>query len=568
MQTSINLKFNNTYDVKLINSISGEVKQSGSFHNIVTQNFMRMLMGAQTTDLSNLATTPITPNWNFRNILSGLAVGSGTREPSFTDTSLQSKMWDTHPSSVAHEWLDDYTIRCTGKYSFPATEAYVGTISEAGLCATLKEYYNGNYYSNYYVNYLMTRSLFTDSEGQVISFTKTDLDILEISVTVEISMISSSENFILYKKPYLLAWIAGTVDSSTNAMTFRAMSGIDLRRYLYDVENLTTSLSIEQEAASSYLPTLTYDGSTAQINVPQVRLGTGTITSERYYKAIALPFLGYWKLPNENVFPAYTISGLQVGVGDGSTTVFENPLNYFKAGSDRVYKNGTQLVNGVDYTLSNMGNKDCLTELSDFNYPVKVTSSLMGSEVLNNNTYKFASLIRPSYSNYKTPSQFDISTECCAFDSNNPILIEYEEAVTLNCLKASYLINTKLTGGVSYGMPSNTIFYVDASQDGEAYDNLGSYTTSSDTFAFDFTEATAKYWRIRTSYSGGSGSNASAFMIGSNNGYLSLNVKKPDIVFTEAPAEGDVITMDVEMDVIMKNSNFVLDIGCSINFSM
>ena len=299
MQTSINLKFNNTYDVKLINSTNGEIKQSGSFHNIVTKNLMQMLMGGHSTNLQPFSSTT---SWSLYNILGGLAVGSGTNEPSFTDTALQNKMWDTGASSVSREWLNDYTIRCTGKYSFPATSSYVGTISEAGLCPNYKEYYNGNYNTSFDPNCLMTRSLFTDSEGQVISFTKTDIDILEISVTVEISMASSSENFILYKKPYLLAVIAGVVTFYDTYRNFDEMGGIDLRRYRYDVENLTTSLAVEQASTSRYPDiTLVYDGSTAKITVPQARMGTDTITEERYYKAVALPFLGYWKLPNYKI---------------------------------------------------------------------------------------------------------------------------------------------------------------------------------------------------------------------------------------------------------------------------
>ena len=564
MQTSINLKFNNTYDVKLINSTNGEIKQSGSFHNIVTKNLMQMLMGGHSTNLQPFSDSGT--SWVLYNILGGLAVGSGTNEPSFTDTALQSKLWDAGASSTSREWLNDYTVRCTGKYSFPATSSYVGTISEAGLCPNYREYYNGNYSTGFDPNCLMTHSLFTDSEGQVISFNKTDIDILEVSVTVEISMASSSENFILYKKPYLLAVIAGFVTFYRSYNNFSEMGGIDLRRYRYDLENLTTGLSVEQAAADSGYKdiTLTYDGSTAQITVPQARMGTGTITEERYYKAVALPFLGYWKLPNENVLPAYTISGLQVGVGDGVTTTFENPLNYFKAGSDKVYKNGVQLVNGVDYTLSNICNKDYLTELSDFNYPIKVTSSLMGSELLNNIKDQPKSLIRPSIASYKNASQFDINTECCAFNYDNPILIEYEEAVTLNYLKAYSLITVNLNNGDTNGLYGNYTLYVDASQDGEVYDNLGSYTANSGTFTFDFTETTAKYWRIRTSYN----ESNRALIAYDQGSYLTLGARKPNIVFTEAPAADDVITMDVEMDVIMKNSNFVLDIGCSITFSM
>ena len=82
----------------------------------------------------------------------------------------------------------------------------------------------------------------------------------------------------------------------------------------------------------------------------------------------------------------------------------------------------------------------------------------------------------------------------------------------------------------------------------------------------DFEDKTAKYWRLRTSYNQVDW--AVAITNNATDAHIVLNRKQPNIVFTVAPAKDDIITMDVDMDIIMKNSNFVIDLYFRLDFSI
>ena len=127
------------------------------------------------------------------------------------------------------------------------------------------------------------------------------------------------------------------------------------------------------------------------------------------------------------------------------------------------------------------------------------------------------------------------------------------------------------TGSGDYTtLPVGTIFYIDASENGTEYTELGSAATTASgynaetAFDIDFDDTTAKYWRVRTNYTAHPIGMAPPYGVY----YMTLNRKDPYIKFTTPPAEGDIITMDVDMDVIMKNSNFVVDVECKIQFNL
>ena len=550
MNTGINLKFDNKYNLKLIDSRTGNVKQEGTFSNIAVAGMKSVLADS---------------HWC---ILYQLACGSGTTAPSSSDTALASPLWNISNSNVSNDsstaskisysWIDKATIRGTRKFIFPANSSYVGTVTEVGLRAMYTSY--GSLYN---AASLATRALLTDSEGQQISFTKTDIDILEITVTVEVSISSSDSNFTIFDKPFLLYNIVGPTKTFIgNSFLSDKYSYLNLYRYYYDCENQpfnTDSGVGGYDLSVSNSPT--GDTSGPYISYATKRVESTTITSERYYHAIVIPGLGYWKLPNENVFPAYTITGLNIGTGDGTTVSFTNPINYFKAGTEKVYKNGVQLTRDTDYTINNVGNKDCLPEVTQLLNPSSIKSDISIST-----SYVFYPLFRPS--NISSTVNQLASGNIAGFNNTYPAYIEYEEEVTLNCLRASNLVNQQLASLSSYTtIPTGTVFYVDASDDGITYNEVASHTTTDTTgsFSLDFADTTAKYWRVRTTL----GSSRFVAAHTSNGaGYLQFSRKDPYIVFTTAPADGDVLTMDVDMDVIMKNSNFVIDISARVDFTV
>lgn len=557
MNANLGLKFNNKYNARLIDSKTGKVKQSTDFTNMVTIGIERFMT------IASVNATEYDRN-SVYNMLSYLDVGSGSTAPTYEDTELDTFLWQASPASSSYEWVDDYTIRGTATYSFPATSSYVGNVHEVGLRGHTYISGGGNGKTS-----LCTRALLTDSEGTPISFIKTDTDILELTVTIEISVSSSDPKFTIIKKSqFLLNFVTGSNSSIAGVYGY-----MNLCRYHADVEKANAAFTnrvngnstLDKMVNSSIVAKRKNDAeeNVLYIRWPVVRILSTDITEERYYKAFALPGIGYWKLPNEDVFPAYTITGISIGTGDGTTTEFENPLCYFKKDTDKVYKNGAQLTRGTDYIINNVGNKDCLPEVAELNSPVKVTSAAVTSTTLNH----MLLFVPSAYQSANAATASEDFAIC--FSGNSPLYIEYENEVTLNCLKSTggfrYLQGTN---GYGY-VPTGTTFSLDYSLDGETYIEVGSYTTTTYNYttatAFDITfeAVTAKYWRLRTSYT--------SYPIGISYGagrYIMLNFKDPYITFAEAPADGDILTMDVDMDIAMKNSNFVIDVGAIIYFEV
>lgn len=547
MHTPIKMQFNNNYHVELIDSSTGIVKQRGDFHNLTTD-----LIGTVFTGVSTTATD--TGARGERGLLYVIGVGSGTTPPTSSDTELESELWRGTVTLQSLEWLDDYTARRTASVTFPASSSYVGNVTEVCIYSSYAPYSNTRKEHS-----MVTRSLLTDSEGQQISFDKTDTDILTVTVTVEVSLKSVEGSFEIFKRPYFIASKLGKgYEYSYNIRN--VYGNLNLCRFYYVLDNFyRNSDSTAVELSTPSIDILGGgNGATSRsgyIKYPTVRIGTSTITSERYYKAIAAPAIGFWKLPNEDVFPAYTISGISIGVGDGIATDFINPLCYFKKNTDKVYKNGVQLVRDIDYTINNVGNAKCLPEIAELTVASKISSNATSSTTLNDWVPLFV------------PTTSVAPGNGVKFFSNaNPLYIEYEEDVTFNCLAC--VGNWYAPSGTNgyNNVSSSTVVYIDYSIDGTVYEEAGQANIAS-SFNIDFEAKTAKYWRLRTSSTNTIGMRFTSSSSTTVDSYMMLNFKDPYIKFTTPPASGDVLTMDVDMDLIMKNENFVIDVGAQLDIT-
>lgn len=565
MKAKLDVNFEANYHIELVEASTGDVKQAADFHNIPVAGLSSCLAAA--SQLSVPAGGSESSYTGTFMIVNTLRVGSGSTAPTRNDTALAEQLWSMQYASKKFEWADDYTGRVTATYVFPATSAYVGTIREVGLACMGGSMSGGSWFERHDA-LLCTRALITDSEGQPISFEKTDLDILTVTVTVEMSLSSSSASFKIFKHcSYIRHILYGlSNDYYGSHGTFSGTHGqINVCRFEADIERHYAKNAgpenIDQAIATYGMLPRTRDANGAHIEYPVKRLLATTVTSERYYKAVAIPGIGYWKMPNEDVLPTYTISSIAIGTGDGETTQFTNPLCYFKEETDIVYKNGVALTRGVDYEIYNIGNRNCLPEVTDILGIPKVTSA-----AVSNTTLEQRPLFIPT-TLYGTPSKlaeyFGDEIAWC-FSGSNPLYLEYDEAVTMNCLKCTGGLRS-MSGTNGYNnIAVGTMFYLDASEDGITYNEVGSATlaTSNGPFEIEFTNTTAKYWRLRTSHNG-------LVSIYSSNPdyYMTLNRKEPYVTFTEPPANGDVLTMDVGMDIIMKNSNFVIDTGCTLDIT-
>lgn len=568
MQGDIKAKITGLYHVTLTDSVTGEIKYNNTFHNILTTHGLRSLTPYKLVDGGDEVTN-------------GLYVGTGTAVPEFSDTGAKSLLWTTSAVSVVREYLNNgYTQKTTKSFRFPATSSYVSdAISEAGLYYNTAFSYTGGVRRTYM---WLTRCLFTDSEGHVITITKTDLDILDIVVELEITMTSSNSSiFKLYPKQNQLNTIMVGLDSYS-----REYGTLGLFKFDEDVNGvypyLRSGSGTLQNPFGSYtmnMPALggsiNNENKIATITSATVRIPNTVLTDEVYFRGLGFGTYGIFMLPNASFNP-YTISNIPIGTGDGETTEFTNPLSYFMKDTEVIKIDDVALTRGTDYTINNMGNVNKKFEVCQNIKPVTAISGILYNDpVFGDYTSEVSSMFKPTTVSRKAISQFDTSTECFGINSSNSAILDFGEAKTFNFIKGYNIkLLRKQISNNAYSIvnPTATV-YVDASNDGEHWTNVCETTIASNSIAADFDNAaTAQYWRIRTSQVDTDNIYDFAIIIQSTN-YTSdcgiaLGYCDPIITFNTAPADGSIITMDVNMDIIMKNGNFAIDLAPAISLQV
>lgn len=301
-------KIHNRFDIEVINSVTGEVRQRACAVNVILDNWWIYPMA--------------TPTYIY--------YGNGEGVPSSSDTGLFSRIGYASCSLKAtdnshfHEGWISRTYYC----QLSETTAVGETITEVGLGKVISSSRAG----------VVTHAMLADMNGNNISIEKSDTDIINIYATVFVHFnlegyADGSIRFV-YGSAYLHALAGGTISSSP---------GI--------------SLSAKPHAA--------YSNSGGY----NLSYGTSTNTSERKYVFTANRvaynscnlsggIFGFWLCTDSSAYSSYVqsllvlpqgtsrITGETLGTGDGSTknfaTEFDFPENAI------VYVDGVEQSSGVE----------------------------------------------------------------------------------------------------------------------------------------------------------------------------------------------------------------------------
>ncbi len=142
-----------------------------------------------------------------------------------------------------------------------------------------------------------------------------------------------------------------------------------------------------------------------------------------------------------------------------------------------------------------------------------------------------------------------------AFESSKPIVLDFKEPVTVNTFK---IIEKSLAYWSGSGSMSVKLEYSD---DNASWQTIYNHTFSS---IYEiacnetFDPVTARYFRLSTN---------SLYTLYTNTiPNVLLGYCTPGLVFTTPPPDGASIEMDCKIDRPMKNENWVLDFGFSVQF--
>lgn len=509
-----------------------------------------------------------------------IVLGKGSGTPKTSDTALFQPLWQKAKDSTSSSYhartseSNEEWIQLTNKYTFPANTTYVDTITECGL------------YDQYRL--LSTHALLLDAEGNPISIEKTDLDVLIIEVTIRLYF-TENESIKMIRADHTPFW----------THLFSAESGA----YLHNTNNLEVLWSIRDSldgnemylnnfsrgSASdwnSYLSTAICNGKQkTPITTPReltfnaARLGTDwPVTGQHFIRGLRIMRSFIIPFPNTDIFPAYNITGMDVGIGDGETTEFICPMNYFVKDTDKIYIDGILQTRGVDYIVESDNNNQMLPELMACNDAIITGGYYEIDSSRNNNLYApvFRAVLNATkltgFNSYGFYSAGNKATYATMFDKDRPLFIDMQKEVKVNTFQigSNYYYNTS-NGGVKY-----TLSYSD---DGVDYVELATIIKTTNSVAkVAFDTITKRYFKVAIEYvsntsnvSSGAYSNTiesgSTYSAAVDKNYLCLlGYVGHGIQFTNPPAEGAVITMDATTDLPMKNENFVFDTTLKLSY--
>lgn len=536
----------NTYTIYKMEA--GQKKILAHFHNLITDKMRNLLTQNNGVEVHSV--------W----------FGSGSTEPAASDTQLTKAIWSfgwnySNVISVKAPYLTEdgtWNIEFTAKID--ATTSYTGTVSEVGIYCV-----NGSSGGMF----LATHALIKDAEGNPMTITKTDTEVLYVDVHIQYQL-SGDSNFNWTKWYYYLMGNANSSGTWVQLPALNAMKIAMLRAY-------PDMMSNGNRVGSEVQLTQSYDASTGVLTCSNGRFGTDNCTSQEYINAVGIipsfwsspnydyyrPGLqiGYWKFPNADIFPNKTLKDIRIGTGDGATTEFAPPLYLWVKDTEKIYVDGVLQVRGVDYTCDHCNNLGNLVSLHPSTFCTLKNEMVRQSSAAT--TYMGYHPLKGGGNDVSSGSNNERKVYL-KWDKDNPLEWEIDEDPQIG-LAADYFQMSEIrnTAG-SYTYWKNAVFILSYSEDGTEWTEAGRWTCTDNTYSashkFEFEKTiSAVHWKLDADVSGCAEGIKNGRFYTEAVSYLQKNGEQ--IVFTSAPAADAIITMEADIDRPMKNSNFILDVN-------
>lgn len=513
MNIEANIKFKNNYRLQHIDTITGETLHDLEFHNVVLDQIIDAVSGRGD---------------------SGIAIGNGSGIPSASDTQLfhEIKKFIGRYDGVTGKWSkkNDNTLLFSVSVTIPANASEVYDISEVGVC-----------FCN---DTLVTHALILDSEGNPITVKKKDTD--KIILNCELYVTFESEGIENFNIDGFLASSGGTLGIQ---YIFGAATSLEAQRV-----STITDYNIYLHCPSTYeLPGSHFvadkNAKTITVNFGPSRMPEFSMPT--YIKGITFGKLGTIKLPNEAIFPRYKVSNITVGIGDGETTKFKCPLNYFIQESETIRVGAEEKIRNTDYTIDNEANQDELIELSAGNEAIISGGSYAGTG--------YVPLFRKPFGKISDDASGDLGPSM--MNASNPLYLDFKEPAKLNTLR----------------VPSSsrgTFALFGRNTEEEDWALIGQFTPNNENNHYNFDLCYYRYIKLTST------TEAPYLYAPKGGGYIDMynTIEKckegtyfigyvgDGIEFTTPPPEGAAITMDAYTDLPFVSPNNVLDLSATLTF--
>lgn len=478
LNTELKTNIHNKFKIEVRNVVTKEIKQEGFAENIVLDRMYSRLM-------------------SFNSFFTRIHVGGGTGTLSPTRTTLFSPI--ANKEAVVDEKVKDYPVSSvTKKIQFGTTEQNGKTFTEVGISESTSA--------------INTHALIKDAEGNPLSITKTDIDVVTIYATIYFELIENPNS-----------------DGKFNQIVNNNM----LVSYVIDNNNFTPSLWLGRIGGGNLYNYINYRQSTHSLtrtsdsinrkNTYSTRIDTGDANYD--IKEMSLGDVYRIDLENAQSWSDFILQDINVGTGDGVNTTFS--INR------RGFSNLTVKVDGVDAA----------------NY------------ILNNNHELFEYKLLSDYSDDKSvylgPAA-NIKTNYNLTSGETRTLLEGE-------FMPSEIVGENLIMNIS--STSGCILDIYGSYDGLTFDNIFSQGSYYGPIGKGKHECliTNEYKYLKVTGTG-TGSSGGRHITIDYMGWGNPNYAEPTITFDTPPPEGAPITVSYTVPYIPKTEDYVIDLSLDLHW--
>ena len=282
MEVTQKVNIHNRFDVE-VRDVDGNLKQEATGYNIVLDSmYNRLCAGSSYFDYIHFGTGTGTPTADRTSLFNHLGTKVGVNEEQVK--AIPNSSWKQKIVLAPEEYVDD-------------------TITEVGIAYGSTS------------SYLVTHAVLKDSEGNPISITKTDTDIITIYATVFVTFDTSIPELVYTGMPNgneLVNYLIGGSSAPTGSF--------GLRSYTLSYTRLgsTSNASWTADVANKKRKT--------DVKRFDINTGNGNVLAIDFYGMFAL------ELPATGIFSGQSYAGVPIGTGDGAETVFEIPSLNIQSG--------------------------------------------------------------------------------------------------------------------------------------------------------------------------------------------------------------------------------------------
>lgn len=472
----------NRFDIEVRDKETGELKQKGVAENMILNRAYNRIC-------------------NFNSYFNYIHFGTGTGSPTPERTTLFTPLG--YKAVTVDEKVKEYPISKVTKKITLAPEEYVGrTITEVGISEA--------------TNAINTHALIKDAEGNPLSITKTDIDVITIYATVFIEL------------------------QDANDVTFSKFATNSLVNYFIDDSAMNPSLILGDIGEPTPMFTignvLGTVGLTKTVDVASKKVSFATrlgIDAGNYdIRELALGDICRVNLENTIAWNPINLTDISIGTGDGETTAFD--LGRYDT-SNVVIKVDGNVTN--DYSLQNISGEN-----REY-FPIW--------KLVKEGTAIPEYYLKNCFVGIATSSNPTVGTSYPIIEVNPDTIVG--KTIDYSLYGYYYSANSYCTSRI----------YIDGSYDGINFTNLVDIEARNNntiTQGYTFNNA-YNYIRIRYSFAS-RGRKPYIYYIRLRND----NYGQPKIIFNTPPAVDSLITADYTVPYIPKTSDYVLDVNFELQF--